>query len=82
MWTKPENGAAKPRVPGTFAGGPSWGPGRAPAPADPGVCAHGNFVRLGVQEIAEAPFRVHLVACGLCGTSIATESLRVLREGR
>jgi hypothetical protein len=82
MWTKPESDAGKPRVPGTFAGVPGWGPGRVPAGADPGTCAHPRLARLGVQEIAEAPFRVHLVTCAVCGTSLATESLRILREGR
>ena len=43
---------------------------------NPGACAHRRLLRIGIQESPAEPFRLHLVTCRDCGTTIATESLR------
>jgi hypothetical protein len=47
---------------------------------DPSSCLHHRLQRLGVQDVGVWPYRVHLVICADCGTTLTTESLRSLRR--
>jgi DNA-binding response OmpR family regulator len=43
---------------------------------DPAHCLHQRVRRLGLQEAPVAPFKLHLVLCLKCGTTLTTERLR------
>jgi len=43
---------------------------------DPGACPHERHLRIGDQEIPFPPFKVHLVTCLDCGTTLTVETLR------
>lgn len=47
---------------------------------DSAGCLHGRLQRLGVQEVGVWPYRVHLVVCVDCRTTLTTETLRGLRR--
>jgi len=47
---------------------------------DPGSCAHRRFNRVGIQRAPVPPFRLYLMTCRDCGTTLATQTLRGRRE--
>lgn len=49
-------------------------------PVSPDACRHGRIRRLGIQKADVWPFRLHLVTCAGCGTTLTTETLRGLRK--
>ena len=42
----------------------------------------GRIARIGIQKSPFPPFRLHLVNCLLCGTTLTTKSLRAFLESR
>ena len=54
----------------------------APYARNPSVCRHRRVRRIGIQESPAAPFRLYLVTCRDCGTTITTETLRRGDPGR
>ena len=48
----------------------------APFDRSPTVCRHVRVRRIGIQESPAAPFRLYLVTCRDCGTTITTTTLR------
>jgi hypothetical protein len=48
--------------------------------ADPGSCGHRKFHRVGIQRAPVPPFRLYLLTCRDCGTTLATQTLRGRRE--
>jgi PAS domain S-box-containing protein len=60
---------------------PGGGAESAPVPSSPvSECRHLSCRRLGVQESPVEPFRLHLMLCEHCGTTVSTERLRVERR--
>jgi len=49
-------------------------------PRDPGNCRHARFQRIGIQRAPVAPHRLYLMTCRACGTTLATATLRAVRE--
>ena len=47
-----------------------------PYTRNPEGCPHRRLLRIGIQESPRAPFRLYLVTCRDCGTTLTTESLR------
>jgi len=47
-----------------------------PYARNPAACRHRRLLRIGIQESPAAPFRLYLVTCRDCGTTLTTESLR------
>jgi hypothetical protein len=47
---------------------------------DPATCAHARNTRLGIQRFPFPPFRVYLLRCQRCATTITTDSMRELRN--
>jgi len=47
-----------------------------PYTRNPAACRHRRLVRIGIQESPAAPFRLYLVTCRDCGTTVTTETLR------
>lgn len=43
---------------------------------DPSACRHRRLLRIGIQESPSEPFRLYLVTCRDCGTTVTTKSLR------
>ncbi|HEU4395917.1 MAG TPA: hypothetical protein VFS92_10145 [Planctomycetota bacterium] len=41
-----------------------------------GPCRHPRLTRIGIQESPFEPFRLYLVTCRDCGTTISTKTLR------
>lgn len=50
-----------------------------PGPIDPGTCCHPTIERIGIQKAPVPPFRLYLVTCTVCGTTLATSTLRRAR---
>jgi hypothetical protein len=44
-------------------------------------CDHVRLRRLGIQRMPFPPYRVYLLVCRSCGTTVATQSIRRRREG-
>lgn len=53
-----------------------------PGRTDPASCSHGRLVRIGIQKSPLPPFRLYLVTCLICGTTVTTASLRKFLESR
>jgi hypothetical protein len=51
-------------------------------PMDPSTCTHDRSVRLGIQRFPFPPYRVYLLRCCACETTITTGSLREARKSR
>ncbi len=49
---------------------------------DPSTCTHERSVRLGIQRFPFPPYRVYLLRCRACETTITTGSLREARKAR
>lgn len=47
---------------------------------NPASCRHARFKRIGIQKAPVAPFRLYLMTCRACGTTLATMTLRRVRE--
>jgi hypothetical protein len=47
-----------------------------PYDRSPAICRHARVARIGIQESPAAPFRLYLVTCRDCGTTLTTETLR------
>ena len=62
------------------AGGGESGPVERPSPVS--ECRHLVCQRLGMQESPVEPFRLHLLLCTHCGTTLTTERLREERRSR
>ena len=62
------------------AGGGATGPIEYPSPVS--ECRHLTCQRLGMQESPVEPFRLHLLLCLDCGTTLTTERLRAERKRR
>jgi hypothetical protein len=51
-----------------------------PGDVDPGSCSHPAIVRIGIQKAPVPPYRLYLVTCRSCGTTLATSTLRKERS--
>lgn len=51
-----------------------------PRPVDPATCPHARSVRLGIQRFPFPPYRVYLLRCLACETTLTTGSLREARR--
>jgi hypothetical protein len=51
-------------------------------PVDPSLCPHERSVRLGIQSFPFPPYRVYLLRCHACETTLTTGSLREARRPR
>ena len=49
---------------------------------DPSTCPHERSCRLGIQRFPFPPYRVYLLRCLACETTLTTGSIRESREGR
>lgn len=55
-------------------------PVRSPA-GDPAGCRHRRFQRVGIQRAPLPPYRLYLLTCRDCGTTLTTQTVRSRREG-
>ena len=46
---------------------------------NPASCPHRTFGRVGIQRAPVAPFRLYLLTCRDCGTTLTTQTLRARR---
>lgn len=55
---------------------------RTPRPPDgnPSGCRHPTFRRVGIQRAPVPPYRLYLLTCGNCGTTLTTQTIRGRRE--
>jgi hypothetical protein len=55
---------------------------RTPSSQDgnPASCGHARFQRIGIQKAPVPPYRLYLMTCRACGTTLATMTLRRVRE--
>ena len=51
-----------------------------PRARDPAQCRHPGFVRAGIQKAPVPPYRLYLLTCRGCGTTLATQTLRTQRR--
>jgi hypothetical protein len=51
-----------------------------PGQIDPGSCCHPTIERIGIQKAPVPPYRLYLVTCTTCGTTLATSTLRMGRS--
>jgi hypothetical protein len=58
------------------------GTGALPEPIDPADCVHERSCRLGIQRFPFPPYRVYLLRCLFCETTLTTGTLREFRSGR
>jgi hypothetical protein len=49
-------------------------------PLDPSRCSHLRATRLGIQRFPFPPYRVYLLRCLTCETTLTTGSLREMRK--
>ncbi|MCK6479148.1 MAG: hypothetical protein HUU06_08705 [Planctomycetaceae bacterium] len=49
---------------------------------DPGSCPHDRVRRIGIQKSPRRDWRLYLVTCVLCETTLTTRTLRERREGK
>jgi len=49
---------------------------------DPGTCSHERVVRIGIQKSPTREWRLYLVTCVRCETTLTTRTLRDLRAGK
>lgn len=57
--------------------------GSTPTPqGNPSICRHRAFFRVGIQRAPVAPFRLYLLTCKDCGTTLTTLTIRRRRESR
>lgn len=49
-------------------------------PLDPSSCSHERSCRLGIQRFPFPPYRVYLLRCLACETTLTTGSLREMRK--
>jgi hypothetical protein len=47
---------------------------------DPGRCRHRRFLRAGIQRAPLPPYRLYLLTCRECGTTLTTQTVRNRRE--
>jgi len=46
----------------------------------PAVCRHRRFKRVGIQRAPLPPYRLYLMTCRDCGTTLTTQTIRGRRE--
>lgn len=51
-----------------------------PPHGNPSVCRHRSFLRVGIQRAPIPPFRLYLLTCRDCGTTLTTQTVRRRRE--
>jgi hypothetical protein len=51
-----------------------------PEAMNPDSCRHLRFQRIGIQRAPVPPHRLYLMTCRVCGTTLATASVRRLRS--
>ncbi len=51
---------------------------RHPVPphGNPSACRHRTFLRVGIQRAPVPPFRLYLLTCRDCGTTLTTQTVR------
>lgn len=49
---------------------------------DPGTCPHERVLRIGIQKSPSKDWRLYLVTCRRCETTLTTRTLRDLRRGK
>jgi hypothetical protein len=52
---------------------------RSPS-ADPARCRHRRFLRVGIQRAPLPPYRLYLLTCRDCGTTLTTQTVRARRD--
>lgn len=51
-----------------------------PPEGNPSHCLHRTFIRVGIQRAPVPPYRLYLLTCGDCGTTLTTQTIRGRRE--
>jgi hypothetical protein len=46
----------------------------------PAACRHRTFIRVGIQRAPLPPYRLYLLTCRDCGTTLTTQTIRGRRE--
>ena len=53
---------------------------RDPRSRSPAACRHRTFIRVGIQRAPLPPYRLYLLTCRDCGTTLTTQTIRGRRE--